>query len=61
LTNPILVKGPISFDVIKIGSRGVKEITIENPSDLPIYAQLILGPEEFLNPNFLNEIFDQLG
>jgi hypothetical protein len=61
LTNPLLIKDPVSFDVVRIGSRASKEITIENPSDHPLYAQLILGPEEFINPSFLAQVFDQAG
>lgn len=59
LTNPLLVREPISFDVIKIHSRVIKNITIENPSDLPIYIQLFLGPKEFSNLNFVSDILSQ--
>ncbi len=58
LTNPLLIKEPISFDVVKINSRVIKNITIENPSDFPLYIQLLLGPEEFSNPNFVQDILN---
>ena len=57
LTNPLLIKEPIDFGVTKVHARSIKNITIENPSDLPIYVQLLLGPEEFSNISFVSQMF----
>lgn len=57
LTNPLLIREPLDFGVTKVHSRAVKNITIENPSDSPIYVQLFLGPEEFSNPTFVSQMF----
>ncbi len=57
LTTPLLVNEPIDFGVTKVDSRSFKDITIENPSDAPIYVQLFLGPEEFSNLNFISQLF----
>lgn len=57
LTNPLIVREPLNFGVTKLHSRTVKNITIENPSDLPIYVQLFLGPTEFSEVNFVSKMF----
>lgn len=57
LINPLLIKEPIDFGVTKVHTRSTKNITIENPSDLPIYVQLLLGPEEFSNISFVSQMF----
>jgi len=57
VTNPLLIKEPINFGVTKVHSQSVRNITIENPSDLPIYVQLFIGPEEFSDVGFVSQIY----
>ena len=56
ITNPLLIREPINFGVTKLHSRAFKDITIENPSDLPIYVQLFIGPEDFSNVHFVSQM-----
>jgi hypothetical protein len=57
VTNPLLIKEPINFGVTKVHSQSIRNITIENPSDLPIYVQLFIGPEEFSDVGFVSQIY----
>ena len=60
MTRPVLVKEEvIDFGLTKINSRVARDITIYNPSDLPVYYQFFIGPDEFANISAIQKIASQ--
>lgn len=56
LERPALGQELVDFGLSKIHHRTEKNITVHNPSDLPMFIQFFLGPEDAFTPQAIDSL-----